>query len=420
MAPSGGAAHVRVGHAEGGGNMGARAAIVWVVTIAVAFGLGWWVGKPPTLDAADMASSLERALEEKDPLARTRLMVRVFETLDAANVEEVMEIIEAEPRIEESEISLLMYVWTQVDPQRAFEAARRSKHNLIRDEGTAAATYYWALDNPKAALYWVETIEDKTFREYLTEYLITGWVLSGERDSAAIYIARLPRGVLKQLQTSLIMNEYLKEGPEEAIRWAELLPEDVPREYRHEVFQRVSKQVASRDPELAAQWITEHLGQDHARNTLRLIAAEWHEQDPQATVEWLVSLPDGRQRNRVLYNSFGRWFDDDPRAAQRWLEAEAIRAAHDPVLDAFARRLSEKSPRQALHWAQMIEEPVRREKSLIVVGQNWVRKNPEAARAWLETSELSEDARRAALKPPPREAEATENEPQENAPDADS
>jgi hypothetical protein len=400
--------------------MGARAAIVWVVTLAVAFALGWWVGRPPSLDAKDMASSLERALEEKDPLARTRLMVQVFESLDAANVEEAMRIIDAEPRIEESEIHLFMYVWTQIDPQRAFEAARRSKQNLIRDEGTAAATYYWALDNPKAALYWVETIEDKARREYLTEYLITGWVLSSERDSAALYIARLPRGVLKQLQTSLIMNEYLKEGPEAAIRWAELLPDDVPREYRHEVFQRVSKQVASRDPELAARWITEHIGQEYARNTLRLIAAEWRERDPQATFEWLVSLPDGRQRNRVLYNGFADWFDEDPRAAQRWLEAETIRPAHDPVLDAFARRLSEKSSRRALHWAQMIEDPMRREKSLTVVGQNWYRKNPEAARAWLEESDLSEKAREAVLNPPPREAEAAENESPETGPDPES
>ncbi len=385
--------------------MGARAAIAWIATLAVAFGLGWWVAQPPALGAADMASLLERALDEQNPLARARLMGRVFESLDGGNVEEAMRIIEAEPRITESEINLFMYAWTQFDPEAAFEAARDSEQNLIRDEGTAAVTYYWALDNPKAALYWVETTEDKTFREYLTEYLITGWALSSERDSAAIYIARLPRGRLKQVQTSLIMNEYLKEGPEAAIRWAESLPDDVPREYRHEVFQRVSKQVASRDPEMAARWITEHIGEDHARNTLRLIAAEWRERDPQSTFEWLVSLPQERQRDRVLFDAFGRWFDDEPLAAQRWLEAETIEPAHDPALDAFARRLSKNSPRRALHWAEMIEDPARRERSLIFVGQNWYRKKPEAARAWLEESDLSESARAAVLNPPARDVE---------------
>jgi hypothetical protein len=400
--------------------MGARAAIVWIATLAVAFGLGWWAGRPPASDAEDMAPALERALEEQDPLARARLMGRIFETIDAGNVEEAMRIIEAEPRITESEINLFMYVWTQFDPEAAFEAAHRSEQDLIRDEGTAAATYFWALDNPKAALYWVETIEDKTFREHLTEYLITGWVLSGERDSAAVYIARLPRGPLRRLQTRLIMNEYLKEGPEAAIRWAESLPDDVPREYRHKVFQRVSKQVASRDPEVAARWITEHIGQDYALNTLRPIAAEWHAQDPQSTFEWLVSLPEDPQRDRVLFNAFGRWFDENSRAAQRWLEAETIQPAHDPALDAFARRLSKTSFRRALDWAEMIEDPNRREACLVVVGQNWYREKPNLARAWLEESDLSEDARAAVLNPPAREAqtEAEDDDTVENELDA--
>jgi hypothetical protein len=400
--------------------MRALAAIAWIVTFAVAFGLGWWAGKPPGLDAQDMTSSLERALEEKNPLARAQLMIRVFESLDRDNVEEAMRIIEAEPRITESEVDLLMYVWTRFDPQGAFEAARRSEQNLLRDEGTARATYYWALDNPKAALYWVETIEDKTRREYLTEYLITGWVLSSERDSAAAYIARLPRGVLKQLQTSLIMNEYLREGPEAAIRWAESLPDDVPGDYRHEVFQRVSKQVASRDPELAARWITGHIGQSYARNTLRLVAEEWRAKDPVSTFEWLISLPDDLQRDRVLFNAFGRWLDDDPRAAQRWLEAETIRPAHDPVLDAFARHLSEKSPRQALSWVEMIQDPLRRERSLIVVGQNWYRKNPDAAEAWLEDKDLSEEAWALIANPPAQQTEAAEEDTPEDGSDAES
>jgi hypothetical protein len=400
--------------------MGARAAIVWIATLAVAFGLGWWAGRPPASDAEDMAPALERALEEQDPLARARLMGRIFETIDAGNVEEAMRIIEAEPRITESEINLFMYVWTQFDPEAAFEAAQRSEQDLIRNEGTAAATYFWARDNPKAALYWVETIEDKTFREYLTEYLITGWVLTGERDSAALYIARLPRGALRRLQTKLIMNEYLREGPEAAVHWAELLPDDVPNEYRHKVFQRVSKQVASRDPEIAARWITEHVGQDYARNTLRPIAAEWLVRDPQSTFDWLVSLPEDSQRDHILFNSFGRWFDEDPLNAQRWLEAETLQPAHDLVLDAFARRLSRTSSARALHWAEMIEDPSRREQSLIVVGQNWYRKQPNLARSWLEESDLSEDARAAVLNPPAREAEteAEDDDPAEDELDA--
>jgi hypothetical protein len=178
--------------------------------------------------------------------------------------------------------------------------------------------------------------------------------------------------------------------------------------------------VASRDPEIAARWITEHVGQDYARNTLRPIAAEWLVRDPQSTFDWLVSLPEDSQRDHILFNSFGRWFDEDPLNAQRWLEAETLQPAHDLVLDAFARRLSRTSSARALHWAEMIEDPSRREQSLIVVGQNWYRKQPNLARSWLEESDLSEDARAAVLNPPAREAEteAEDDDPAEDELDA--
>ncbi|HEY5658111.1 MAG TPA: hypothetical protein VIY27_10005 [Myxococcota bacterium] len=380
--------------------MSARTAIVWVATLAGAFGLGWWAASPPGVAPERMAALIDQALDEAEPLARARLISRVCESLDATNVEEAMRVIEAEPRITESEIRLFMYAWTRFDPEAAFNAARHSKQNLIRREGAAAATYHWAQENPKAALYWVETIEDKTFREFLTENLITGWVLSGERESAAFYIAGLPRGTLRKLQTTLLLQEYLKEGPEAAVRWADSLPESAPVDYRHEVFQRVAKQVAMRDPELAGRWIAPHLGQNYARNTLRLIANEWLEQDPPNALEWLLSLPDDPQRDRILFTSFNRWYDIDALSAQKWLEAEAIEAVHDPVLEAFARRLSERAPRKAVYWAEMIQDAARRERALVLVGQNWYRKSPDAARAWAAESTLSEQARAAVLNPP--------------------
>jgi hypothetical protein len=48
----------------------------------------------------------------------------------------------------------------------------------------------------------------------------------------------------------------------------------------------------------------------------------------------------------------------------------------------------------------LIQDPARREKSLVVVGQNWMRKKPDAARAWLAESDLSESSRSAVLNPP--------------------
>jgi hypothetical protein len=380
--------------------MNARAALIWIGTTAVAFGLGWWAAHPPAIDPEAMGASLEEALELENPLWRARQLSRLFEGLTPENIDDAMEVIEAKPRLSDGDLHLLMYAWTRFDPEGAFERARSSKQQLMRRRGTAAATYYWAVDNPKAALYWVETTEDEAFREYLTEYLVSGWALSSERDSAAAYIARLPRSRLRQIQTSFIMSEYMKEGPEAVIEWAESLSDDISEGYRHEVFQRAANQIAVRDPELAARWITGHLGENYARATIRPIVKEWIKRDPENAMEWLVSLPASKQRNRVTFFAFRRWYDADPSGARAWIEAEAFEPAHDPALDGYARRLSKVSPKKAVDWAELIQDPARREKSLVVVGQNWMRKKPDAARAWLAESDLSESSRSAVLNPP--------------------
>lgn len=385
--------------------MNTRAALIWVGTAAAAFGLGWWAAQPPAIDPEAMGPSLEKALAIENPLWRAQQLSQLFEGLTAENVDDAMAVIEMRPRLSDGDLHLFMYAWTRFDPEGAFERARSSKQQPMRRRGTAAATYYWAIDNPKAALYWVETTEDESFREFLTEYLVSGWALSSERDSAAAYIARLPRSRLRQIQTSFIMAEYMKDGPEAVIEWAESLGDDISENYRHEVFQRAANQIAIRDPKLAARWITEHLGENYARSTIRPIAKEWVKREPANAMEWLVSLPDSTQRNRVTFFAFRRWYDADPSAAKAWIEAEALGPAHDAALDAFARRFSETSPKKAVDWAELIQDWDRREKCLVVVGQNWMRKKPDAARAWLAASDLSEEARSAVLHPSTSDAE---------------
>jgi len=324
--------------------MRARVALIAIGIFAVAFGLGWWAASPPAIDPEAMGPSLDGVLADWNPLSRARQLSRLFDGLTPENVDAAMEVIEAEPRMSDGDIHLFMYAWTRFDPQGAFERALHSKQQLIRRRGTAAATYYWAIDNPKAALYWVETIEDESFREFLTEHLISGWALSSEKDSAAAYIARLPRSRLRQIQTSFIMSEYMKEGPEAVIRWAESLSDDIPENYRHEVFQRAANQIAMRDPELAARWITGHLSEEYARGTIRSIAKQWIRRDPHSALEWLLSLPESTQRDRVLFFSVQRWYETDSDAAKAWIESETLGPEHDSALDAFARKLSTSAP----------------------------------------------------------------------------
>jgi hypothetical protein len=67
----------------------------------------------------------------------------------------------------------------------------------------------------------------------------------------------------------------------------------------------------------------------------------------------------------------------------------------------------------------MIQDPLRRERSLTVVGQNWYRKNPDAAAAWLEDKDLSEEAWALIVNPPAQQTEAPEKDIPEDGSDAE-
>jgi len=379
--------------------MRARSVIIWAAALAAAYGLGWWSAQPPTLDPGTMSASLQLALQEENPLRRLRELSRLFEALTPENIDAAFEMIDADPFISDNELQLLMYAWTRFDPEGAFEAALASQQQMVHRRGTAAATYYWAIENPQAALYWVETVEDTEFREFLTESLILGWSLSPERDTAALYISTLPRGRLRQLATSMIQAEYMKDGPEAVIAWVESLPEDLPEQYRRDVFQRAANQLALRYPEIAANWIGRHIGRGYARGTARLVANEWFKTAPAKTIEWLIGLPISPQQASLVHVLFGRWYDEAPGDARQWLETQELTPAHDPALEVFARRSFDGQPRVAIRVAELIQDPARREAVLVAIAQRWYREAPDAADAWIQQSDLSETARTAVREP---------------------
>lgn len=71
----------------------------------------------------------------------------------------------------------------------------------------------------------------------------------------------------------------------------------------------------------------------------------------------------------------------------------------DAAVSGFARGYAWQDPEAALAWAQDISDPSLRERSLTQVGQAYYRRNPDAARAWLEQSGLSAEAQQAVTSP---------------------
>jgi hypothetical protein len=64
----------------------------------------------------------------------------------------------------------------------------------------------------------------------------------------------------------------------------------------------------------------------------------------------------------------------------------------DSAISGFAMGYAWQNPELAIAWAQDIQDPSLRQTSLTRAGQAFFRRDPENARAWLETSGLPADA----------------------------
>ena len=100
-----------------------------------------------------------------------------------------------------------------------------------------------------------------------------------------------------------------------------------------------------------------------------------------------------------LSNAFNDWEDRDPAAAGQYLLAMPQSAKRDSAISGFATGYAWQNPQIAITWANEISDSTMRQNSLIFSGQVYFRSNPDAARAWLETSGLPPEAQQQITNP---------------------
>jgi SAM-dependent methyltransferase len=86
--------------------------------------------------------------------------------------------------------------------------------------------------------------------------------------------------------------------------------------------------------------------------------------------------------------------------ARRWLREVEPNSAFEPAISLYAlSAIRDDDPQTALEWAQRLQDEQRRHETLEKLARSWFANDPEAARAWIEGSELPEAARKRALTP---------------------
>ena len=80
----------------------------------------------------------------------------------------------------------------------------------------------------------------------------------------------------------------------------------------------------------------------------------------------------------------------------QWFQSQSLVPLHDPILEGYARKLASQGSEEAVVWAERILDDDLRLHCFESVALLWYQREPETALAWLESSSLDEEVRKAA------------------------
>jgi hypothetical protein len=181
----------------------------------------------------------------------------------------------------------------------------------------------------------------------------------------------------------------LRDGPAEAMRWAEGLP-DSEDEFKLNVFQRIAAAAAEVEPEMAAAFAARHLGAPYGQGLALRVGRSWGERDPEAALSWLSTLPPGRERNDGVNDTFMLWLRRDQQAAESWLRQAEPEPWLDPAVALYAKGLSLNDRERALDLALQIHDEELRWPTVVIIARVWLLEDDAAATSWIESAGMPE------------------------------
>lgn len=385
-------------------------AILWILSLAAAFGLARMTGSTAAPGSERSLETLRAGLLERDALVRAYLLSSYLRELGPDELPASLELVEEHfLGMQPEDVSLLMHAWSRFDPAGALEWARAWPTGW-RDKLMQAAVLAWGFRDGPGALRALEALEDEELERTLRPSLLAGWLQSDDTEAASLYVANEGDPRVRRRLTFTLASERAKAGVEAVIAWAEAVPDDAPNDFKQGSFYHASSVVARSDPQRVAAWFEAHRADWYSEGSLDTIARKWGQhRDPAALFEWLRTLPPGEgeragEVDAAMVAGLRPWRRRDPTAAEAWLRA----ALPDPKLDAAVEQIAwshaVESPESALAWALRIEDDRRREGNVVRLARSWRARDPQAAGAWLAASGLPEPLRSSIVEDTQRQA----------------
>jgi hypothetical protein len=303
------------------------------------------------------------------------------------------------------ETRVVMSRWAELDPVPAMETALTFDGEELRRDAASEVARRWAIDNPVAALRYVQDVgqQKDRLKARLWQSVAEGWTLRDDAENSTSMIAALPKEWARERITRRLAHTLLLAGGRKRLTsWAEGIPRDAAAGFRRVAFRKTALVLFhDASPAAATAWLEQHAADPDAQAALLVIAGEWTATHPEKTLDWLFQRPASDGRYTALGNAFGQWTRSDRGTALAWLDAHFDR---DPEgLDAAASSavltLARSDRDAAFAFAERIPEGPSRDAALSVVARHWYAEEPDAALLWIARSDLPRELKTRAREP---------------------
>ncbi len=280
-------------------------------------------------------------------------------------------------------------------------AAGSNRSDLMRD-----LFFRWGNEQPAEALAWLNQLSDPDLRIDLLEKVGNSYYSNNPEKSLPLALA-MPEGANRTGRLAQLLGAWAKINSDAALAWMrEHSAEPGVSGASYAVHGALLADLAREDPQAAlVEW--QALSDAKTRdNTIDAIARAWGQKDPAAAFQWAEAQRETQPQRRYGGNSelLYEWAKKDPEAALRWVEdwrARIPENAHHPIDYYFAAlggTWNEKAPRAATaDLFTKIKNPAVRVEALSNHVREWLTKDPDAARAWVEVNPALTPADRAKI-----------------------
>lgn len=341
----------------------------------------------PAVNAAEVIAELT-ALDGKMLSSR-----RIVELLDKVMSLPESHMEEARAAIENSKnmvltgflASALYSRWGELNPEgakTALEGASKSGNPIFKFAGAAALAGGWMEKDPDAFIKWVTESKEgeaEASREMRSTMMNAALVGMANIDPATAekLIASAPKERRAWMILDMAENDPNVDPRDAATRALAEAGEDNGQ--RNSVHWRLARMLASKDPQEAIKY-AETLPEKERGNYYQSGFESWMKKDKVEAMKWVTQQPESVQTESVR-GMRGQFDDMNYDETVKFAEQLGSKAGEEVWFSALSEK-ARKNPQEAIAYLPNVPEE-RRHFSYQEISQNWTKKDSQAASEWI-------------------------------------